>query len=149
MVSSPGSDVCRRYFRVSCGKVRYATYRSTSDGPFGLGRGLVPVISPTVSALSEISEQFRLLPEMAKKYVPRSEHIFKKLQPVLEDQLFLGQTYDSLFDEFKISLALTYSDVRDEKPSDHAWGPSGRFAWKERGIFTDDPVYSRFVAGAK
>jgi hypothetical protein len=86
---------------------------------------------------------------MQRKYVPRSEHLYKKLQPVIEDQLFLGQSYDSLFDQFEMLLALAFSDIRDEDPSAHVWGPPGRFAWKERGRFADDPVYSNFVKTAK
>lgn len=58
-----------------------------------------PVILPTIDSLTEIVDTFRMLPDMERKYVPRSEHIFKRLQPVLEDQLFLGRSYESLFDD--------------------------------------------------
>ena len=130
---------------------RYDTLRAALLTPVhpGSARALSPVVSPTVISLTEIVEHFKLLPDMERKYVPRSEHIFKKLQPVLEDQLFLGQSYDSLFDQFEILLALTFSDIRDEDPNAHAWGPPGRFAWKERGRFADDPVYSNYVKTAK
>jgi hypothetical protein len=108
-----------------------------------------PVVLPVISNLTEIVEQFKLLPDMERKYVPRSEHIYKKLQPALEDQLFLGRSYDTLFDDFEIFLALTYADLRYADVKAHAWGPPGRFAWKERGRFSDEPVYSTFVAKAK
>ena len=114
----------------------------------GINRNSLPVVEPTISKLTEIVGDFKRLPDMERKYVPRSEHIFKKLQPMLEDQLFLGRSYDHLFDEFEMLLALTYSDVRYPE-GNHFWGPPGRFAWKERGVFSDDPVYSNFVKSLK
>jgi hypothetical protein len=47
------------------------------------------------------------------------------LQPPLEDLLFLGRSYESLFDRFEILLALCYADA-ENRP----WGPPGRFGWK-------------------
>jgi hypothetical protein len=44
-----------------------------------------PVVIPAVESLTEIIDAFKMLPDMERKYVPRSEHIFKRLQPVLED----------------------------------------------------------------
>jgi hypothetical protein len=108
-----------------------------------------PAVVPTIEALTEVVEQFKRLPDMANKYVPRSEHLFKKLQPPLEDLLFFGRKYEVLFDEFEILLALSFSDARDEDPKQQVWGPPGRFAWKERGRLRDDPVYTKFIQAAK
>ena len=99
-----------------------------------------PVVLPVILELTDIVEDFKRLPDMERKYVPRSEHLYKKLQPVLEDQLFLGRRYEVLFDQFEILLALTFADLRDDDPAQGVWGPPGRFAWKERrhrGVFTD------------
>ena len=100
-----------------------------------------PVVVPVIDELTEIVDSFKMLPDMEQKYVARSEHIFRRLQPVLEDQLFLGRSYEALFDEFEILMALTYADLCDEDPEAHVWGPPGRFAWKERGR-SEDPVFS-------
>jgi hypothetical protein len=108
-----------------------------------------PAVLPVIYNLTEIVEVFKRLPDMEKKYVPRSEHIYKKLQSALEDQLFLGRSYDTLFDDFEIFLALTFADFRDEDVKAHIWGPPGRFAWKERGRFSDERVYTKFVERAK
>jgi hypothetical protein len=108
-----------------------------------------PVVLPTIAELTEIVEQFKRLPDMGTKYVPRSEHIYKRLQPVIEDQLFLGRRYDSIFDQFEIILALTFADLRDEDPAVHVWGPPGRFAWKERGRGSGRPVFTDFINQAK
>ncbi len=108
-----------------------------------------PAVLPVIANLTEIVEQFKRLPDMEKKYVPRSEHIYKKLQPALEDELFLGRSYDRYFDDFEIFLALSFANFRDEDVKVHVWGPPGRFGWKERGRFSRDAVYSKFVAEAK
>jgi len=86
---------------------------------------LIPVIVPVVDNVTNINGNFELLPEYEKHYYPRSEHLFKSLQPSLEDLLFLGKSYEPLFDRFELFLALVYADVKNGD-----WGPPGRFAWK-------------------
>jgi hypothetical protein len=80
---------------------------------------------------------------MERKYFPRSEHQLIALQPIIEDQLFLGRKYEDLFDQFEILLALVFADL---KPSQHGhhWGPPGRFAYKERAIGGEKP-FTAFV----
>jgi len=126
----------------------YSLHSPIDTSPRWFGERTPPVIVPTVQELTGIVEAFKRLPDMERKYVPRSEHIFKRLQPLLEDELFLGRSYEKLFDDFEILLALSYANVRDEDPRHHVWGPPGRFAWKERGR-DNDPVYSNFVREAK
>lgn len=89
------------------------------------GNETMPVIIPVISKLTGFHDEFKLLPGHEKHYVPRSEHLFKFLQPLLEDLLFLGRNYESLFDRFEIFLALIYADTMNRD-----WGPPGRFAWK-------------------
>jgi hypothetical protein len=104
-----------------------------------------PVVLPTVSELAEVVGQFSWLPGMNQRYVPRSDHLHQKLQPLIDDQFFLGRKYEELFDEFEMMLALTFADLRDDDPNQHVWGPPGRFAWKERGVRSQDPVFTKFV----
>lgn len=111
--------------------------------------GEVGVVLAVITNLTDIVDTFKVLPDMNRKYVPRSEHIFKRLQPVLEDQLFLGRSYDGLFDQFEIMLALSYADLRAGDTMQHIWGPPGRFWWKERDRIRNDPAYSKFVSHAK
>jgi hypothetical protein len=99
-----------------------------------------PLILPAISAISQVSEQFKRLPGHEKQYVPRSEYLFKLLQPNLEDALFLGRTYESAFDRFEILLALTFSDVREPNRGSGVWGPPGRFAWKHVRDRGDDSL---------
>jgi hypothetical protein len=58
-----------------------------------------------------------------------NEYLFKLLQPLLDDILFTGRSYEGVFDEFEIILALVVADERKQEGHD-VWGPIGRFGWK-------------------
>jgi uncharacterized caspase-like protein len=105
-----------------------------------------PAIVSTVDGILEVDrlDLFKTLPGFEKYYVPRSEYLFKTLQPELEDLLFLGNGYEGLFDHFEIFYALTYLDFREEKS--YVWAPPGRFGWK--GRYGRGP-YSEMVKEAK
>jgi hypothetical protein len=84
-----------------------------------------PLVVHVMSNMTEIHDTFKRLPGLDQKYVPRSEHLFTLLQPVLEDLLFLGRRYEQCFDEFEVLMALAFAYA-----TQHGWGPPGRFAWK-------------------
>jgi hypothetical protein len=84
--------------------------------------------------MSDLSENFKWIPGLEQKYVPRSEYLFKLLQPTLEDILLLGRSYESLFDVFEILFALSYSSSTGRN-----WGPPGRFGWKHKSWHGESP----------
>lgn len=89
---------------------------------------LAPAIGDAVIDL-ERSNAFKQLPGHERYYAPRSEYLFKLLQPELDDDLFLGKEYEFIFDRFEVLLAL--SNATNRKKKDHSiWGPVGRFGWK-------------------
>jgi len=77
----------------------------------------------------ERTKAFKQLPGHERQYVPRSEYLFKLLQPILDDLLFLGRDYEQYFDRFEVLLALVHADLEQVERS-HIWGPVGRFGWK-------------------
>ena len=83
------------------------------------------MIIPVVGAVGALAESFKHLPGHERHYVPRSEYLFKVLQPGLDDLLFLGKSYEASFDRFEMFFALVYADLAGRD-----WGPPGRFAWK-------------------
>jgi hypothetical protein len=87
-----------------------------------------PLIVEGLFGLTEIVDAFKMVPGHERNYSPLSEYLFKTLQPPLEDCLFLGRSYESLFDRFEILIALLFAECTDT-----GWGPPGRFAWKHRG----------------
>ena len=86
---------------------------------------LRPLAVAIIGELRDIEDAFKQLPGHERHRVPRSEYLRTRQQPLLEDLLFLGRTYDRHFDRFEMFLALTFADLK-ESP----WGPPGRFAWK-------------------
>lgn len=76
------------------------------------------------------ADAFKQLPGHERQYVPHSEYLFKLLQPMLDDLLFLGRDYENNYDRFEVLLSLVYIDLEQEENRQHIWCPVGRFAWK-------------------
>jgi hypothetical protein len=93
------------------------------------GRGANIVVA-TVDAMQNVTSTnaWRHVEEYKDKRVPESEHMFKVLRPVLDDLLFLGTSYERLFDRYEVLRALIYADATDA-----GRGPVGRFGWKYCG----------------
>ena len=95
----------------------------TMPVPFKNGRHAL--IVPVSASLSDVSDAWKWVPGHEQEYTPRSEHLYELLQAPLEELLFLGASYENLFDEFEIYLALTFSEATGRE-----WAPIGRFGWK-------------------
>lgn len=80
-----------------------------------------------VTTRTNLSEGFKLFSEHERHYVPKSEYLYKYLQPELDNLLFLGKSYEDLYDRFEIMYFLVHADLYSDE---RAWGPVGRFAWK-------------------
>lgn len=78
---------------------------------------------------------FKHLPGYENKLAARSEWLFNRLQPMLDDLLFLGSNYEHYFDRFEMLFALVYTDLAERYETRHSWNPIGRFPWK--GGITD------------
>jgi len=112
------------------------------------GMEVKPAIMHVVSAMRsiELDALFKRVPGHERQFVPLSEYLFKAVQPVVEDLLFLGGQYDQHFDRFELLQALTFADLK-KRQNGRVWGPIGRFAWKHaRG--TQSP-FSELVEEAK
>jgi len=104
----------------------------------------VPVTIPIGDMSAELHDVFKRLRGHERNYVPRSEYLFKLLQPSLDDLLFLGREYELMFDRFEVFLALAYADF--EYISDNIiWGPLGRFGWKYRRRTGSGNVFSEII----
>ncbi len=113
-----------------------------------IGRESQEVVTATVEAILDVDrlELFKQLPGYERYYTPRSEYLFKALQPDIEDLLFLGSSYEGLFDRFEIFYALVSADLKSRKTG-LIWGPPGRFAWK--GRHGGSSPYDAFLQEAK
>jgi hypothetical protein len=87
------------------------------------------------------SKAFKNIPGKERNYEPRSEHLFERVQPLLDDLLFLGESYEHLFDQFEILKSLVYMDEVNR-----SWALAGRFGWKDNGRFSDSGPLSDLIA---
>lgn len=126
------------------------TIFATTVGPNYSGGKEKEIIKIVVQELLELERTniFKTLPGYERLYVPKSEYLFKALQPVLDDLLFLGNSYEPMFDRFEAFLALAYADL-DSGERDRVWGPPGRFAYKHRDRDHDSGAYYELVNEAK
>jgi hypothetical protein len=101
----------------------------------GYGEKVLPFVDFVVDRATDLHDYFKMLPGHERHFVPRSEYLYKALQPTLEDLLMLGRRYETLFDRFEVLLALEYADL-----SGTGWGPPGRYSWKHRNERQDSPL---------
>jgi len=99
-------------------------------------------------ALIEIQrrETFKRLPGYERQHMPLSDYLFKKLQPMLDDVLFIGKGYEQAFDEFEILFSLIVADIHVQKEQT-VWGPIGRFGWKQHNY--NQPPFTTIISEAK
>ncbi len=105
------------------------------------------VTLPIGDAAADLFNVFKKLPGHDRHYTPRSEYLFKLLQPSLDDLLLLGRSYEQMFDRFEVFLALVYADLT-YKPENQVWGPVGRFGWKYSSPRLTVNEYSEIVKEA-
>jgi len=103
----------------------------------------LPIIVPVTENLAHIHGEFKWIPGQDRKHVPRSEHFFEILEPVLQELLFLGKDYERLFDDFEVYAALVYGDFKERN-----WYTVGRFGWKYRRETEYNP-FNRIVEEGK
>ena len=115
------------------------TYSSPSPLPDSLKGRSQPALQATVHKILEVdrTDGFKQLPDFNNKRAPRSEYLFRRVQPIVEDILFLGTRYEQLFDRFEILYALSFADQEDTY-----WGPRTAEAVV---LYVDDP--KRFKSG--
>jgi Caspase domain len=126
-----------------------ATLLLSRVSPPNSGQPQAPLLKLVVDGMSDSSpvDPFKALPGHERNFTPRSEYLFKTVQPMLEDLLYLGRTYEPLFDRYEILAALSYADFRKQAGT-RVWGPPGRFAWKAARGLGPEP-YSQLRAEAE
>lgn len=98
------------------------------------GRAEATLLEATIDGVWEAmrANAYKLLPGHERNFTPRSEYLFTVVQPLVEDLLYLGRTYEQAFDRYEALAALVYADLRMQHGRADAWGPPGRFAWKAK-----------------
>lgn len=108
------------------------------------GETTLPVVVPVTDAMVEMASAWKAMAGQENLRAPQSEYIFKILGPVLDELLFLGGSFEQIFDRYEILRALMYADL-----TDGGWGPVGRFGWKHYGRGSDGSPYMALRAEAE
>jgi hypothetical protein len=111
-------------------------------------RGPTRLIRGVSKALSGTHDAFKTLPGHERHRTPRNEYLFKRLQPPLDDLLFLGTDYETYFDRFEVLLALEYAEQDARESGERVWGPIGRFGWKYHQGGNSSPLH-RLISEAE
>lgn len=104
------------------------------------------VLRATCEAMLDLARvnAFKTIAGYEKMRTPQSEYLFKRVQPVVDDILFLGGRYEHLFDRFEVLYALCYVDQ-----SGGDWGHAGRFGYKYWNRTSSADPFSVLVAEAR
>ena len=142
-IAALSSEKYDNLFILFSAKVGESSLRSASSE-------LILAIGDAIADLSR-TDAFKQLPGHERNYVARSEYMFKLLQPLLDDILFLGRDYEALFDRFEVFLALVHADFdyNPESQFSRLWGPIGRFGWKYYSRSGKENVFKTIVEEAQ
>jgi hypothetical protein len=121
-----------------------AFFRAQIISPESVGVQEALVVK-TLNKIHKMEGAFKTLPAHARHRVPRSEYIFDILRPSLDRILFLGESYERLFDEFELISALVYADLTSKERA-RIWAMPGRFGYKSQAARS---VIQMFMAEAK
>lgn len=108
------------------------------SGPVS-GSGATTILVAAMDHSYECADAFKLLQGHERHLLPLNEHLFQDLQAPLENLLFLGRSYESLFDQCEMLMSLVNADL-----SQSSWIAPGRFNWKHSRRHGESPV-SRFL----
>ena len=97
--------------------------------PETTSRAEFTILYAVTAGLSDVTDSFKHLPGHERHYAAKSEYLFKLLQPLVDDLLFIGPEYEAIFDTFEVLYALEHADHYSTE-FHRVWGPPGRFGWK-------------------
>lgn len=103
--------------------------------------GTKTLVQSLYEDINELESGLKTLSGHERHYVPISEYLFKKLQPLADDMLFLGADYEHVFDRVEMLIALECVHL-------DGWGPIGRFGWKQSGRFKSTGPLDALIAEA-
>ena len=87
-----------------------------------------PLVQSVARRIPRLSEIFGWIKGDEELHLPLSEHLYKTIQPPLDDILFLSRDYESCFDEFEMLFTLVVADLKEGSATPSAF--LGRFGWK-------------------
>jgi hypothetical protein len=77
---------------------------------------------------------WKLMPGLARRHTPVSDHLFDTLRGPLREFLPGDDDYRDTFDRFEYLLGLVHADLKRSQVEGGLWGPVGCFAWRGRHL---------------
>lgn len=78
--------------------------------------------------VNEISSAFNwLFPDQNYRY-PMNEYLYKYLQPMIDDILYIGDEYSDKYTNTEILISISYA-IKNYDDGDYVWGPAGRYLY--------------------
>lgn len=75
------------------------------------------------------SSYFKLFyPDKNYKY-PMNEYLYKFLQPLIDDLLFIGDNYNDQYTNVELIISIFVATKKYNKNPKYAWGPTGRYIY--------------------
>ena len=69
----------------------------------------ISLLQALYNSVGRFHDGFKSLPGRERQFAPVSEYLHKCFQPLLDDLLFLGDEYESVFDRLEIFIALEHA----------------------------------------
>lgn len=78
--------------------------------------------------INDISSSFNcMFPDQNYKY-PMNEYLYKYLQPIIDDILYMGNDYTDKYTNTEILISVAYA-IKNYAEKDYVWGPMGRYLY--------------------
>ena len=80
--------------------------------------------------MSDLNIDFKVFFQQKDYRYPLSEYLYKDLQPVLDDFLYVGDEYPELFISSEILISVFYALKNYNEDKVNVWGPLGRYTYQ-------------------
>lgn len=87
------------------------------------------LLKNTCINMSEISYDYKIFFEINYKF-PLSEYLYKELQPLIDDFLYVGDDYEEIFISAEMLISIYYAISNYEENDTEVLGPVGRYNYK-------------------
>ena len=102
-------------------------YKTISSGSYYDENNL---LTNTCDNMENLMKDYKVFfPENNYKY-PLSEYLYKELQPLIDDFLYVGDEYPELFMSTEILISVFYAMKYYRENEDRVWGPLGRYTYQ-------------------
>ena len=100
-------------------KVDASNYYNDSDN----------LITNLFSKISYSSSYFKIFFPDQNYLYPMNEYLYKYLQPIIDDILFIGDNYNEQYTNTELLISIFIAIQQYKNNANNIWGPSGRYIY--------------------